>query len=171
MMVSNKSRLYVTLDARNVLGTYHWALAIAPKNKYGYTPAKATRYHVRNIIQDGNEIWEYDYKPATEGSQWTLAGICVAKIPRNDVPKVEQILGQVPLLQSTPGWTCRCWVKDAIKALNDQGEFAVDVEDIERVALWYVQKKVSEGRYKSDYVGSNERIPTWDWRKGKELQT
>jgi hypothetical protein len=173
-MGSIKSRLYVTLDARNKSGTYHWALALAPntKTQTGYTPVNATRYHARNVIQEGNEIWEHERKEMSQGPNRTLIAIYIADIPRADVIKIAEILDNVPVVQNNPIWTCRSWVKDAIVAVSKQGAVTIDVEDVERTALWYVQKKISEGRFTAErYSWGTSEIPTWNWQKKKEIQS
>jgi len=173
-MVSDKPRLYVTLYARSVPRTYHWALTLSPKHEHEDDTTETTRYHVRNLPADnGQVVWEYEQR-ATRGfaTHQTLVRICITKIAPNAVSTMEGILKDVPIVQDDSDWNCRSWVKEALVALQEEGAIdrTFDVDDMEATAIWYVEKKISEGRFTVGYSGDSRLVPTWNLKDRKETQ-
>ena len=121
-MVRNKNRIYITLDTRPKLRTYHWAITRSPKVEHRNNRTESTRYHARNFVNITDGRWEYQRidLPST-GYGRTLVPILIGKIGQGDKERVGKVLEQIPLVQDDPSWNCVCWVETAVTVLSEAG--------------------------------------------------
>ncbi|KAF1734793.1 hypothetical protein CRV24_003712 [Beauveria bassiana] len=179
-MSRNKDRLYVALFART--GTvrmpgredkYHWAFIIAPKHES--LKDRGQQIHVKNTLQFIGE-------PPTENSDWRLDNInltknpttkllvriLVAKIKSTD--KLMNLLADIPIRSNTHDWNCVAWVQEGfdVAVCHDGvlGRAAPNWQSVRDTAMWYIEKKSSEGRFDTSF--DQLRVPTWDALKKME---
>jgi hypothetical protein len=127
-----------------------------------------------------DQIWRYEKKPINTGNTlFLLARLYIGKVA--SMPRFEEILDSVPVRgnSSQPGyvegWNCIAWVEEALQMLEKDGEAmskgsVLDWEKVRQLAMWYITKKVEEGRWKSPLPQKlKDVVPTWDATKGKEI--
>src|SRR5579862_5092857 len=160
-MVANKDRVYLTLFARSKSGTYHWGITRSPKYEGEGDELDSSLYHVRNLPGENASIyWEYEMRRIrSKGTRNSLVRIHISKIDPRNVERMEEALADVELIQDDPSWTCRSWVRDAVAELGRQGLIRRwDWSTLESKALWYVQKKIDEGRFAVSGDGNEEEV-------------
>jgi hypothetical protein len=104
-----------------------------------------------------------------------LVRILVAKLEPSMRDKMEEVLAKVEVVQGDPQWNCRTWLKTAIEELMREGIIARkwDWEELESKALWYVQMKGNEGRFRAVAQGGTfdgTGIPTYDLPQNLETR-
>ncbi|KAG6041292.1 hypothetical protein E4U41_005120 [Claviceps citrina] len=173
----NKDRLYVALYIRGGTPTmpahedkYHWALLVGPKAED--PRSRGARFHAKNIIVDGQLVWQFQEEDITMmPTTMLLVRVMIAKI--KDRKKLKAILRRTPVRPQVQGWNCVYWVKEALeKALQTRGVLGTlenaSWDLIRRTAVWYVETKEADHRFDGKgYYNPNE-APTWDMIEGVE---
>ncbi|PGH02263.1 hypothetical protein AJ80_08888 [Polytolypa hystricis UAMH7299] len=166
-MPRNKPRLQLALYARpKHPGTYHYALFISPKSTKQQPANSATKYHVKNTLQNiSGELtqpWRYE-RIAISDIQLEhrlLVRVVIAKVTSPDA--LERILEAVPVYQiddtnqaDAQSFTCQTWVRAAVEELGKQGAVAKlkEWDSIQKNALEYVEKKMKEEKWNGVWKG------------------
>ncbi|KAK1140991.1 hypothetical protein N8T08_009737 [Aspergillus melleus] len=176
-MPSNKDRLYIGLHARaggptmpGKEDTYHWALFIAPKNES--KSSVCLHYDAKERLKaDGTGEWYFEESTRSVGpTNMLLVRILVAKIIEKD--RLMSLLRETPVEQSTPGWNCVAWVKEALGKANADGKVlgrgVLDWGVVRDAAMRYCQTKRDEHRFDGKGSFDMESVPTFDLIEGKE---
>ncbi|KAL3427472.1 hypothetical protein PVAG01_00981 [Phlyctema vagabunda] len=181
-MPHNKPRLQLALYARpRHPNTYHYALFVSPKTARQPYSTSATKYHVKNTLQNVSgelsQPWRYERLaiPDILLEQRLLARIVIAKV--TSLNALERILEAVPIYQTgdadqtkAESFNYVSWVRAALEELGRQGAVARlgEWEEIQKNALYYVERKKEAGRWTA--TGKGEiGIATFDLLTGKEL--
>lgn len=95
---------------------YHWALLAIPANSN-----KATRFHARDFFSGQDEThWLYEeIHVDARGTPKLLTKTLIGDI--NDWDGLFEILRDVPLDQETADWNCLSWIRDALRAVGQDG--------------------------------------------------
>src|SRR4051812_47547491 len=132
-MPRNKSRLQLALYARpKHPGTYHYALFISPKSTKQQPTLSATKYHVKNTLQNiSGEVtqpWRYERVAISDvrSEHRLLVRVIIAKVISPNA--LERILNEVPVYQiddpdqaKAQSFTCLTWVQAALRELRKSG--------------------------------------------------
>jgi hypothetical protein len=165
-MVSQKSRLYLALYARSGAGEpYHWALIVGPKDEA--QGAQGKRYHIKNQIdpETGRERWVYEeFDVPMQPTGMLLVRILIAKVEKPN--RLGQLLSRVTLVQDDTDWNCKNWVKDSLRALEEDGKSLgtaqTDWAYVQQMAYWYVDLKKSQKRFDGTGDWDVMKVPTFD---------
>ncbi|KAI9809078.1 MAG: hypothetical protein M1825_002367 [Sarcosagium campestre] len=185
-MARNKPRLCLALYARpKHPDTYHEALMICPKllseKPVSPSPLPAVKYHVKNTLQRINDelaqpwVYERQELPDVATDPRLLVRIVIGKVL--DAQRIEEILRDaVPIYQvddddeeKAHSFNCAEWVRMATEALRTHGvvDKLADWQHVKSVALEYVERKKTEGRWKagSDHLAA---IATFDMLENRQ---
>lgn len=83
---------------------------------------------------------------------------------------MEASLQHVPVIQDDPAWRCRTWLRNPLAQLTKDrilGTGVLDWDTVERLCLFYVERKKREGRFQNTPIP--EGVPTYDLIEKKEL--
>lgn len=180
-MPRNKPRPQLALYARfKHLGTYHYALFVAPKS----ARAPTTKHHVKNTLQvdtsgEATQPWRYQRTIVSdfETEQRLLVRVIIAKVT-SSCEHVQQILDSVCIHQDddvdkakAQSFTCQTWVRDIFQELSRQGAVTVGLgewEDVERKALEYLGRKREQRRWSGTWKGGSG-VPLMDLLERREV--
>jgi hypothetical protein len=176
-MTKNKDRIYIMLHARGGPG-YHWALTRSPKREDPTSTNETARYHARNFPLPGGGRGQWEYDRGSMGAIPTnnaLVRILIGKLKPSMRDQMEDVLAKVVVIQGNPQWNCRTWLRTAIEELVNAGivHRKWDWEELESKALWYVQMKEKEGRFRAVDAGGTfdgTGIPTYDLLRNCETR-
>ncbi|KAF4975448.1 hypothetical protein FZEAL_7768 [Fusarium zealandicum] len=151
-MPSNKDRLYVGLYARG--GT-----AKMPGGEDSGTQS----------------VWEFsEQETGTSSTLMILVRIQVAKI--KSMTSLEAMLRSVPVRGEQPGWNCVEWVREALAALQNDGDAlgtsVLDWAIVRDGCMRYVERKAMQHRFDGQAAPGQfdtSRVSTYDLLEGKEL--
>lgn len=181
IMPRNKPRLELALYARpKHPGTYHYALFTAPKTMEG----PLAKHHSKNTLQidasgEATAPWRYEQTTIDkiESESRLLVRVIIAKVLKPG-DRAALVLDNIPVHQingvdnaDSEIFTCRTWARDELLELRKQGVVSTELggwEDVERMALQYVDRKREQRRWDSAWTGSTE-VPTMDLLEGKEV--
>ncbi|KIL66754.1 hypothetical protein M378DRAFT_23126 [Amanita muscaria Koide BX008] len=156
--MSDKNRLFITLQYRLERPGFHWGILLAPKSESGNREEKDSHlFHAINSFSPGVAItpgqkpgWRYESKPANVLKSRTITGrVLVAKLSGSEsveaqAQRIDSIIRRVPLVQNNDSWTCRTWVKQALGTLKAAGgDFAsipVLTENLENEMIIFAEK-------------------------------
>lgn len=189
-MPRNKPRLQLALYARpKYPGTYHYALFLSPKPNPPGNGRTATKYHVKNTLQQDisgqlEQPWRYEEADIEDVrlEHRLLVRVVIAKVISADA--LRRVLEGVPVYQvdddyvdreRARGFDCVTWVRTALEMLKEEGSGVLtglgDWEVIQRKAVEYVEKKVEVGRWSAEWTeGKGEvEVPLLDLLDGREI--
>ena len=141
----SRSRLYLALYSRDGLvpafppkeDRYHWALLAVPDINN-----QATRFHARDFFTSLDEThWLYEEVHVDpKGTPKLLAKTLIGDI--NDWDRFLEIVRDVPIDQVTPGWNCVFWIRDALRAVGEDGRVVIGRSG---VGSWSALRKLALG--------------------------
>ncbi|EME38685.1 hypothetical protein DOTSEDRAFT_139532 [Dothistroma septosporum NZE10] len=158
-MLRDRLRLQVALYLRSkYLGSYHYALFVAPKLSKDLTPT--IKHHVKNtfmnVAGEVTDPWRYECTTNTQVEQIVIAKVAAT---REDI---DQILESVPVYQTdeldengVKLFSCRTWVRDALDLLANRDAISAFTSwnEIERKSREYVGTKQRQRRWSSSWTG------------------
>ncbi|KAM0417369.1 hypothetical protein ACHAPT_012603 [Fusarium lateritium] len=154
---------YASLRAR-----YQWGFLVGPKVE-DQEVVQGMRYHVKNLTSQG---WVYE-KAELSNVRTTgnlLVRVLIAKVANEE--RLADIFQNVPVVQDDPGWRCRTWVANALRAVKEDGRAVgravLNWENIEDVARRYAGEKIDGGRFKDPALAQMPK-PTWDMLENREI--
>lgn len=96
---------------------HHWALLVIPHNSI-----QATRVHARDFFSGPDQThWLYEEIHVDARSTSKL----LAKTLIGDIDNLDglfEIMRDVPIDQETRKWNCISWIRDALRAVGEDGE-------------------------------------------------
>lgn len=166
-MPRNKPRLELALYARpKHPGTYHYALFISPKSNRKQQSNSATKYHVKNTLQNiSGELtqpWRYESLAVSDVQleQRLLVRIVITKVTSPNA--MGRILEAVPIYQvddpdqaKAQSFTCLTWVLAALEELRRQAAVAElgEWEEIKKKANRIRGKEEGDGKVECGLEG------------------
>ena len=147
---------------------------ITPKAENESTNPAGKRYHVTNTEPvPGHSVppWQYKIVPL-KGVQTAnlLVRITIAKI--ENLAGLERTLRRVPVAQYR-GFTCRAWVADAVKDLDQDASLGTKCTDngnaIQDFATRYVRRKRDAGRWRTQGEWNMALPATFSLIEDKEI--
>lgn len=182
-MPRNKSRLQLALYVRpKHPGTYHYALFVSPKPTGRAHGNTATKYHVKNTLQQDSsgelaQPWRYEKTDIQDVNQEhrLLVRVVIAKVTSTDA--LEKALEAVPIYQvnnmdqvKAKDFNCRTWVRTALEELKKESIVAGlgDWDSLHRQAVEYLEKKLEVERWSAKWPGQ-AGVPMLDLLNGREI--
>ncbi|CAA7266306.1 unnamed protein product [Cyclocybe aegerita] len=149
MPETEKFRLYITLQHRNELPGYHWALLLAPKYETNdpQDPPDSWLFHATNSIQVpqggmsalqaayGPAPWRKETRAVSSIKSGNMIGrVLIAKLSSSTpllvhTQYIDEVVSAVPIVQNNPRWTCAVWALQALQLLRDHGGFFSTIPD------------------------------------------
>lgn len=119
----------------------------------------------------GQSEWYFEEKEVELlATGMLLVRITIGKVVKN--ARLVRVLHEVPVRQSKRGWNCVSWMKEALEAIDTDGQAlgtsVVGWQTARERAMWYIEKKKAEHRFDGKWNFDMRFAPTYNLLDGKE---
>jgi len=124
------------------------------------------------VVGPAQMQWVYEEKVIPlVATNMLLVRIMIGKV--TNMERLKETLRGVPIVQGDPEWNCVSWVKNALKAFQDDskalGTCQIDWERVRDAAMDYCQDKKDQHRFDGTRNFDTSKAPTYDLLEEREV--